>query len=105
MPIVFRARALGAVSWIVTVLDSHGVPVASSSGSGADVAWSWDGTRSDGTPLAPGTRLAYRIEARDAAGANARVLLGSLGALPEVVEAPPLSLAPDGHLARRRRSR
>jgi N-acetylmuramoyl-L-alanine amidase len=94
VPIVFRARALGAAGWIVTVLDSHGVPVASSSGAGVDVAWSWDGTRSDGTPIAPGTRLAYRIEAHDAAGANARALLGSLGALPEVVEAPPLSLAP-----------
>ncbi len=93
-PIVFRARVLGGASWVLTVLDAHGAPVASSSGSGGDVAWTWNGARSDGTPLAPGTKLAYRIDAQDAAGASARPLLASLGALPVVVQAPPLSLAP-----------
>ena len=44
--------------------------------------------------LLPGTKLAYRIEARDAAGAQALPLLASLGALPVVAQAPPLSLSP-----------
>jgi hypothetical protein len=94
VPIAFRARVLGGAGWTVTVLDAHGAPVASNSGSGGDVAWNWDGKRSDGTPLAPGTRLAYRIEAQDAAGVAARPLLGSLGAQPELAQAPPLALAP-----------
>jgi N-acetylmuramoyl-L-alanine amidase-like protein len=93
-PIVFRAQVLGGASWTLTVLDAHGAPVASSSGSGGDVAWTWNGARSDGTPLAAGTKLAYRIDALDAAGAPARPLLASLGALPIVVQAPPLALAP-----------
>jgi hypothetical protein len=93
-PIVFRARVIGGASWVLTVLDARGMPVASGSGTGGDVAWTWNGARSDGTPLAPGTKLAYRIEAKDAAGANARSLLASLGAQPVAVEAPPLSLAP-----------
>ena len=94
VPIAFRARVLGGASWTVTVLDAHGAPVASNSGSGETIAWSWPGTRSDGTPLVPGTKLAYRIDAQDAAGVAARPLLGSLGALPEVIAAPPLALAP-----------
>ena len=94
-PIVFRARVLAGVSWAVTVLDARGAAVASSSGSGGEIAWSWNGARSDGTPLAPGTKLAYRIDAMDATGASARPLLASLGARPATVEqAPPLSLAP-----------
>jgi hypothetical protein len=93
-PIAFHARVLGGASWVVTVLDARGAPVASGSGAGADVAWTWNGARSDGTPLAAGAKLAYRIDARDGAGAAARPLLGSLGAEPAVVEAPPLSLAP-----------
>jgi hypothetical protein len=94
VPIAFRARVLGGASWTVTVLDAHGVPVASTSGSGSDVAWDWNGQRSDGTVVAPGTPLAYSIEAVDAAGASARPVLASLGVLPAVATAPPLSLAP-----------
>ena len=94
MPIEFRARVLGGAGWTVTVLDAHGAPVASTSGSGADVAWDWNGQRSDGTIVAPGTPLAYSIEARDAAGASARPVLASLGVLPAVATAPPLSLSP-----------
>ena len=75
VPIAFRARVLGGAGWTVTVLDAQGAPVASSSGSGADVAWTWNGLRSDGTIVAPGTPLAYRIEAVDATGATARPLL------------------------------
>ncbi len=96
VPIAFRARVLGGVSWAVTVLDAHGAPVASSSGSGDTVAWNWNGTRSDGTPLAANTPLSYRIDARDAAGASALPVLASLGAEPatETVKAPPLTLSP-----------
>jgi N-acetylmuramoyl-L-alanine amidase len=95
VPIAIRARVLGGASWSVTVLDARGAPVVSNSGSGSEIAWDWNGTRSDGTPLVPGTDLAFRIEARDASGAVARPLLGSLGALPTAVtEGPPLSLAP-----------
>jgi hypothetical protein len=94
VPIVFRARILGGAGWTVTVLDARGAPVASTSGSGADVNWTWNGERSDGSIVAPGTPLAYRIEARDAAGASARPVLASLGVLPAVASAPPLSLAP-----------
>jgi hypothetical protein len=94
VPIAFRARVLGGASWTVTVLDAHGAPVASASGTGAAVSWDWNGLRSDGTVVAPGTPLAYSIEARDAAGAPARPLLASLGVLPAVATAPPLSLTP-----------
>jgi hypothetical protein len=94
VPIAFRAHVLGGAGWTVTVLDVRGAPVASTSGSGGEIAWDWNGTRSDGTPLAPGTKLAYRIEAHDAAGSSARALLASLGAVPAVAQAPPLSLAP-----------
>ncbi|MDX6631361.1 MAG: hypothetical protein QOH00_3607 [Gaiellales bacterium] len=94
VPIAFRARVLGGAAWTLTVLDAHGAPVASTSGSGSEVAWTWDGQRSDGTIVAPGTSLAYRIEASDAAGASARPLLASLGVLPVVATAPPLSLSP-----------
>jgi hypothetical protein len=94
VPIAFRARVLGGGAWTLTVLDVHGAPVASSSGSGSTISWTWPGTRSDGTSLVAGTRLAYRIEAQDAAGVSARPLLASLGALPELTEAPPLALSP-----------
>jgi hypothetical protein len=94
VPIAFRARVLGGANWSVTVLDAHGAPVASTSGTGTDVAWDWNGERSDGTLVAPGTPLAYDIEARDAAGASARPVLASLGVLPVVATAPPLALAP-----------
>ena len=94
IPIAFRARVLGGAGWTVTVLDAHGAPVASNSGSGGTVSWNWPGTRSDGTPVVAGTKLAYRIEAQDSTGVAARPLLGSLGAQPEVVEAPPLALTP-----------
>ena len=95
-PIAFRARVLGGTSWSLTVLDARGQPVASNSGSGSDVAWTWNGARSDGTVVAPGTKLAYRIDARNAAGESARPLLASLGAatVPTISLAPPLALAP-----------
>ena len=101
VPIVFSARVLGGATWTVTVVDAHGAPVASGSGSGGTVAWTWNGARSDGTPLATGTPLAYRIEARDPSGVSALPLLASLGAQPTTVPAPPLSLSttvisPDG---------
>ena len=82
-PIAFRARVLGGASWALTVLDARGAPVASNSGSGGEIAWTWNGARSDGTPLAPGTKLAYRIEAQATPRARARgPLLASLGARP-----------------------
>jgi hypothetical protein len=95
-PIAFRARVLGGTSWALTVLDAHGQPVASNSGSGGDIAWTWNGARSDGTVVTPGTKLAYRIDARNAAGESARPLLASLGAatVPTISLAPPLALAP-----------
>jgi hypothetical protein len=101
VPIAFRGRVLGGASWTVTVLDAHGAPVASGSGTGPAIAWTWSGARSDGTPLGTGTPLAYRIEARDASGVSALPLLASLGAQPSTVQAPPLSLSsavisPDG---------
>ena len=94
VPIAFHARVLGGTGWTLTVLDARGAPVASTSGSGGDVAWTWNGLRSDGTIVAPGTPLAYRIEARDTAGASARPVLASLGVLPVVATAPPLTLSP-----------
>ena len=95
-PIAFRARVLAGASWSLTVLDARGQPVASNSGSGGDITWVWNGARSDGTVVAPGTKLAYRIDARNAAGESARPLLASLGAatVPTISLAPPLALAP-----------
>jgi len=94
VPIEFRARVLGGSTWTVTVLDARGAPVASTSGSGESIVWQWNGQRSDGTFVAPGTPLAYSIQAADAAGSAARPVLASLGILPVVPTAPPLALAP-----------
>ena len=101
VPIAFRARVLGGAAWTVTVVDAHGAPVASGSGSGETLAWVWNGQRSDGTPLAASTPLSYRIEAHDATGVSALPLVASLGAEPTTVQAPPFSLSttvisPDG---------
>jgi hypothetical protein len=101
VPIAFRARVLGGAAWTVTVVDAHGAPVASGSGSGETLAWIWNGQRSDGTPLAASTPLSYRIEAYDATGVSALPLVASLGAEPTTVQAPPFSLStnvisPDG---------
>ena len=102
VPIAFRARVLGGAGWTVTVLDAHGAPVASGSGSGETVAWNWNGERSDGTPLAPGTKLAYRIEAHDATrrerAAGARVAGRRAGAARRRrrSRSAPAVISPDG---------
>ena len=94
VPIVFRARILGGAGWTRD-------RARRARGPGREHQRQRHGRRLDlerpafrRYVVAPGTPLAYRIEARDAAGASARPVLASLGVLPAVASAPPLSLAP-----------
>ena len=59
------------MSWTVAITDALGAPVRQFAGAGALVDATWDGKRSDGTPVAPGTYTAT-IRARTTAGAEAR---------------------------------
>ena len=94
-PIAFRARVLGGASWSLTVLDARGAPVASNSGSGERRRLDLERRALRRHAVAPGTKLAYRIEARNAAGASARpaARLARRRAR-AVATAPPLALAP-----------
>jgi N-acetylmuramoyl-L-alanine amidase len=69
-PIRFTARLTTALPWTVTVVDAHGSVVASGSGNGSVVDWTWDATAA-----APG-HYGWTI----AAGPNVRAATGTIGA-------------------------
>jgi flagellar hook assembly protein FlgD len=58
-PVRFRARLSAALPWTVDVYDASGNAVASSSGFGADVDWSWDAL------LSPPGNYTYAIRSQD----------------------------------------
>ncbi len=84
-PIRFTGRLSAPLPWTVTVLDAGGGIVASSSGSGSAVDWTWD-ARS-----APPGRYTYAIEAPDVRpargtiGSAAGLALSSFAVKPKVV--------------------
>jgi hypothetical protein len=71
-PVRFTARLSASLPWSVTVLDGAGVTVASGSGTGLTVDWTW---QSAGAP--PGS-YRYRIEA----GPTVRAATGPIAGLP-----------------------
>jgi flagellar hook assembly protein FlgD len=103
-PVRFSATLSASLSWTVSVLDAAGTTIASKSGAGASVAWSWDGRSAAGAPVAPGVAASWSIEAQDAAGNRALPASGGLlgTALPIVqgstsaVTVSPSSISPDG---------
>jgi hypothetical protein len=69
-PVHFTARLSASSAWTVTVRDPAGTVVASGSGSGARVDWTWDSSGAD-----PNQRYAWTI-----AAPNARSAAGAIGA-------------------------
>jgi flagellar hook assembly protein FlgD len=103
-PVRFSATLSSALAWTVRVLDAAGTTIASRSGTGTSVAWSWDGRSAAGAPVAPGVPASWSIEAQDAAGNRALPATGGLlgtatpivqGATSAVTVAPS-SISPDG---------
>ena len=103
-PCASRATLSSSLTWTVRVLDAAGTTIASRSGTGARVAWTWDGRSAAGTPVAPGVAASWSIEAQDAAGTRALPATGGLlgTATPDVqgatsaVSVAPSSISPDG---------
>jgi hypothetical protein len=103
-PVRFSATLSGSLSWTVRVLDAAGTTIASKTGIGTTVDWSWDGRSAAGAPVAPGVAASWSIEAQDAAGNRALPATGGLlgTATPIVpgsanpVTVAPSSISPDG---------
>ena len=68
-PVRFTARLSTPLPWTLTVLDATGRPIASGTGTGSTVDWTWDATAA-----APGA-YSYTLDA-----AGARAATGALGA-------------------------
>jgi N-acetylmuramoyl-L-alanine amidase/FlgD Ig-like domain len=65
-PILFTARLSGSLPWTVTVAErTTGAVVASSSGSGALVSWTWDGNGPDAQPVDPAGTYVATLAAGD----------------------------------------
>jgi hypothetical protein len=56
-PVRFTARLDAALPWTVAVTDGQGALVATGSGTGPAVDWSWDGVPAPGVVLVPGAPL------------------------------------------------
>ena len=63
-PITLSAGTVGAVDWAATITDGAGAELASSRGSGDEVALSWDLTQPDGRSV-PAGRYALRLSGAD----------------------------------------
>jgi flagellar hook assembly protein FlgD len=102
-PVRFSATLSSSLTWTVKVLDAAGATLASQTGTGSSVAWSWDGRTSAGSSVAPGVAASWAITARDSAGNQALPAMGGLlgttpstqGAMGAVTVAPS-SISPDG---------
>jgi flagellar hook assembly protein FlgD len=103
-PVPFAATLSGSLAWTVRVLDAAGTTIASRSGTGTSVAWTWDGRSAAGAPVAPGVAASWSIEAQDAAGTRALPATGGLlGTATPIVQGAgnpvtvePSSISPDG---------
>jgi N-acetylmuramoyl-L-alanine amidase len=82
-PIRFTARLSNAVAWTVTVRDATGATVASGTGTGTKVDWTWDAT------AATVQRYSWSISA-----AQMRPATGSIGSAPVPLALQKLKLAP-----------
>jgi hypothetical protein len=86
----FTARLSTALPWTLTVLDGTGRPVASGTGTGAAVDWTWDAT------AAPPGAYTYTLDA-----AGARAATGALGTRSATLtltqlKAQPAAVTPNG---------
>ncbi len=102
-PVRFSAALSGSLAWTVRVLDASGAVLASQTGTGTTVAWSWNGRSTAGAPVAPGVAASWSIEAQDASGQAATPATGGLlvatppsTAPPGAVTVSPSSISPDG---------
>jgi hypothetical protein len=82
-PVRFTARLSNAVAWTVTVRDDGGATVASGTGTGAKVDWTWDAT------TATAQHYTWSITA-----AQMRPATGSIGSAPSPLALQQLKLAP-----------
>ena len=82
-PVRFSARLSNAVAWTVTVRDDAGATVASGTGTGTKVDWTWDAT------AATEQHYAWSITA-----AQMRPATGSIGSAPVPLSLQKLKLAP-----------
>ena len=82
-PVRFTARLSNAVAWTVTVRDDAGATVASGTGTGTKVDWTWDAT------AASGQHYAWSISAP-----QMRPATGSIGSAPVPLALQKLKLAP-----------
>ena len=82
-PVRFTARLSNAVAWTVTVRDDAGATVASGTGTGTKVDWTWDAT------AAAEQHYAWSITA-----AQMRPATGSIGSAPVPLALHKLKLAP-----------
>ncbi len=99
-PVVLTARLSGVLPWSITVMnDETGAVVASASGTGSSISWTWDGTGPDGQPVdltaryvvtisAPGVTPATMVLSPRAAppgGSGMSVDITDLGIAPAVI--------------------
>ncbi|HVM16115.1 MAG TPA: N-acetylmuramoyl-L-alanine amidase [Gaiellaceae bacterium] len=90
-PVRFTARLSSPLPWVVTVTNGGGQTVATGSGNGAAVDWTWDATS------APPGSYSYSFTA----GPQVRPATGSLGTRPGVLSitaatASPAAITPNG---------
>ena len=86
----FTARLSSAQAWTVTVADDAGGVVASGSGSGTTVDWTWDGRAA-----APG-RYVWTIDAGPTVRPATGVVTGGAAGLTVTAAARPATVSPDG---------
>jgi len=84
-PIRFTGRLSTSLPWTVTVTDAAGATVASGSGTGSAVDWTWDATA-----VIPGAAYTWTM----AAGTSVRSATGTLGALAPAVTVTKLKVSP-----------
>jgi hypothetical protein len=82
-PVRFTARLSNAVTWTVTVRDATGATVASGTGAGTKVDWTWDAT------AAPEQHYTWSI-----AAPQMRPATGSIGSAPAPLALQKLKVAP-----------
>jgi N-acetylmuramoyl-L-alanine amidase-like protein/flagellar hook capping protein FlgD len=89
-PVRFQARLSGPLSWRVTVADAAGGIVASGTGAGSAVDWTWDATQ------APLGKYAWTIRAGSALRPATGMIAAGASALTITASALPATVSPDG---------
>jgi N-acetylmuramoyl-L-alanine amidase-like protein/flagellar hook capping protein FlgD len=90
LPVRFTARLSAALPWRVAVMDEAGGTVASGTGTGAAVDWTWDATQ------APAGKYGWTIGAGPTLRPATGVVVGGSTALTITASASPATVSPDG---------